>query len=48
MITPYLQAVKVYNLQFHTVQWPATMQVDVAADEAQLTAFITFADGGHR
>lgn len=42
VITPYLQAVKVYNLQFHTVQWPATMQVDVAADEAQLTAFINY------
>lgn len=42
VITPYLQAVKVYNLQFHSVQWPASMQVDVAADEAQLTAFINY------
>jgi hypothetical protein len=38
----YLTALKLYNLQVHFVQWPASMQADVATDEAQLVAIMTF------
>jgi hypothetical protein len=34
----YLNALKLYNLQVHYVQWPTSMQTDVATDEAQLGA----------
>jgi hypothetical protein len=38
----YLTALKLYNLQVHFVQWPASMQADVATDEAQLAALMNF------
>jgi hypothetical protein len=38
----YLTALKLYNLQVHFVQWPASMQADVATDEAQLVVLMNF------
>jgi hypothetical protein len=38
----YLRALKLYNLQLHSVQWPSSMQADVANDEAQLGALMEF------
>jgi hypothetical protein len=42
IVATYLNALKLYNLQFHYVQWPASMQTDVSADEAQLSAMMNF------
>jgi cytoskeletal protein RodZ len=42
LITSYLAALNLYNLQVHYVQWPASMQADVQADYAQLSAFLGF------
>ena len=40
--TAYLAALNLYNLQIHYLQWPASMQADVAADDSQLSALINF------
>lgn len=42
LITSYLAALNLYNLQIHFVQWPASMQADVQADYSQLSAFLGF------
>jgi hypothetical protein len=42
IVASYLNALKLYNLQFHYVQWPASMQTDVSNDEAQLSAMMNF------
>jgi hypothetical protein len=42
VVASYLNALKLYNLQFHYVQWPASMQTDISTDEAQLSAMMNF------
>jgi hypothetical protein len=42
IVASYLNALKLYNLQFHYVQWPASMQTDISNDEAQLSAMMNF------
>ncbi len=42
LITSYLAAMNLYNLQVHYVQWPASMQAEVQADYAQLSTFLGF------
>jgi hypothetical protein len=42
ILATYLNAVKLYNLQVHYVQWTTPMQADVQADDTQLAAYITF------
>jgi hypothetical protein len=42
IVASYLNALKLYNLQVHYVQWPASMQTDISNDEAQLSAMLNF------
>jgi hypothetical protein len=42
IVASYLDALKLYNLQVHYVQWPASMQTDISNDEAQLSAMLNF------
>jgi hypothetical protein len=45
IVTSYLAALKLYNLQVHFVQWPASMQADVAADEGALATLMNYLQG---
>jgi hypothetical protein len=42
VISSYLAAMNLYNLQIHYIQWPASMQADVQADYTQLSAYLGF------
>jgi hypothetical protein len=42
VISTYMTAANLYNLEIHTVPWPASMQADVQANYAQWSAFRGF------
>lgn len=42
LIAAYMTAANLYNLEIHTIQWPASMQADVQANYAQWSAFRGF------
>lgn len=41
VVTAYRAALNVYGFQLHFIQWPASMQSAVAADQAQLAALMS-------